>query len=104
MNLHPSRVSGIQPAVESDSVIDVRAQWAGDVDDGHAQRGTGGSPLQVVIAELATHNIQIGATHVRVNQQSQVRRVHVTREIRLVHLHKVVVALLCTLKMLCLIF
>lgn len=68
MNLHPSGVSGIQPAVESNGVINVWAQRAGDVDDGHTQRGAGGGPLQVVITELPAHNVQVGTTHVRVDQ------------------------------------
>lgn len=98
-NLHPRRIGGIQPAVESDGVVDVWTQWAGNVDDGHAQRGAGGGPLQVVVAELTTHNVQVGATHVRVDQQCQVGWVYMAREVRLVHMHQVVIALLGALKL-----
>jgi hypothetical protein len=86
-DLHPRRVGGVQAPVESDGVVDVGAQRAGDVDHGHLQSGRV-FPLRRVQLPLY---VEVGAAHVTVDEESQVGRVDVALEVALVHLHQVVV-------------
>lgn len=71
----------------------MRAQRTRNIDNGHAQC------LRVCAFgqfEL-TYNIQICSFDVTVDEQCQIRRVDVLLEVALVHLHQVMVAILCAL-------
>ena len=94
-HLHPRTVGGIEAAVERDGVVDVGTEGAGDIHHGHSQGRRG--VLLARRVELAD-DVEVRASHVAVDEEGEIRRVHPALEVVLVHLYQVVVPLLGALE------
>lgn len=80
--LHPSRVVRVQSAIKSDGIFHMRGQRSSNVEHRHLD------------GLVLPRDAQVGAAHIRVDEQRKVGRVHVPSEVHAVHLGQVVVPLL----------